>query len=361
VTAARPSVWDDVVGQDEAVTRLRRAAAAPTHAYLFVGPAGSTKKEAARAFAATLLGGADTPDSRDADLVLRGEHPDVREVERTGPAISFDQAREIVRSAALAPAEGERKVMILDEFHLLRPEGAALLLKTIEEPPASTTFVILADFVPHDLVTISSRCSRIDFRRIDDQHVADRLVAEGVDPDSAAEAAEAAGGNLDRARVLAADPELAARRRAFAEIPSRLDGNGATVMAIVDDVLGRIEAAATPLAERQDAEVDALNRRIEQYGERGSGRKALEERHRRELRRHRIDELLAGLTVIAAAYRDALVSGHATRPDDVAAAVTRIHEAMESLERNPNEPLLLQSLLWSLPVLSPLMGRVTRS
>lgn len=352
MTATRHSVWDDVVGQDAAIDRLRTAATSPTHAYLFVGPAGSTKKEAARAFAALLLGGRDDPGTRDAELVLRGQHPDVHEVERSGPAISFDQAREIVRTAALAPGEGDRKVMILDEFHLLRPEGAALLLKTIEEPPASTTFVILADFVPHDLVTISSRCARIDFRQIDDQHIADRLVAEGVDPDSAAEAADAAAGNLDRGRVLAADPELAARRRTFAEIPTRLDGNGATVMAIVDDVLGRIESAAAPLAGRHDAEVDALNTRIEQYGERGSGKKALEERHRRELRRHRVDELLAGLTVVASTYRDALVDGRARRPDDIAAAVARIHEAMEALERNPNESLLLQSLFWSLPVLS---------
>ena len=351
MTTTREAVWDDVVGQADAIARLERSAAAPTHAYLFVGPAGSTKREAARAFAALVLGGSgpDAPSERDTDLVLRGEHPDVREVERSGPAISFDQAREIVRTASLAPTEGDRKVMILDEFHLLRPEGAALLLKTIEEPPPSTTFVILADFVPHDLITISSRCARIDFRQIDDQHVADKLVAEGVDPDTAAEAANASGGNLDRARVLAADPELAARRRAFADVPSRLDGTGAAVMRIVDDLLGRIEAAAEPLAERHLGEVDALNERIARYGERGSGKKALEERHRREQRRHRVDELMTGLTVIAAVYRDALVAGRVSRPDDVAEAVGRIHRTIEALERNPNESLLLQNLLWSLP------------
>lgn len=345
------SVWDDVVGQDDAVEQLGRAAIAPTHAYLLVGPAGSTKREAARAFAALVLAGDTEPSDRDAELVVRGEHPDVREIARTGPAISFDQAREIVRTASLAPSEGDRKVMILDEFHLLRPEGAALLLKTIEEPPASTTFLILADFVPHDLITISSRCARVDFRQIDDQHVADRLVSEGVDPESAAEAAAAAGGNLDRARVLAADPELAARRRAFAEVPSRLDGTGSAVMTQVDDLLGRIEAAAEPLAERHLAEVEALNERIEQYGERGSGKKAFEDRHRRELRRHRVDELMAGLTVIAGVYRDALVAGVVARPDDIASAVTRLHTAIEALERNPNESLLLQNLLWSLPTL----------
>lgn len=127
------SVWDDVVGQTHAIEQLRAAAdTGPVHAYLFVGPAGSTKYEAARAFAGLVIGGVDDPDGRDARLALRGEHPDVREVRRTGPSISADQAREIVRVSSLAPTESPRKVLILDEFQLLRPEGAALMLKTIE-------------------------------------------------------------------------------------------------------------------------------------------------------------------------------------------------------------------------------------
>ncbi|MEZ5295174.1 MAG: hypothetical protein R2697_02535 [Ilumatobacteraceae bacterium] len=94
-----------------------------------------------------------------------------------------------------------------------------------------------------------------------------------------------------------------------------------------------------------------MDERIERYGERGSGKKALDDRHKREQRRHRTDELRAGLTVTAGTYRDALVAGGVRRPDDVVDAVTRLHQAMEALERNPNEPLLLQNLLWSLPSL----------
>lgn len=345
-------MWDGVVGQDRAVARLTMAATAPVHAYLFVGPAGSTKWEAARAFAGLLIAGADDPEQRDVRLALSGEHPDVREVTRVGPAISAEQAREIIRTAALAPNEGERKVMILDEFHLLRPEGAALLLKTIEEPPPSTVFVILADYVPHDLITISSRCARIDFRTIADSEIEARLIAEGVEPPAAAEAALSAGGNFDRARVLAADPDLAARRQAFAGVPHQLDGTGSTVMRLVDELLGQIEAAAAPLAARHAAEVTELEERIARFGERGSGKKMLEERHKRELRRHRTDELLAGLTVIAAVYRDELVAGSLDHPGTAAEAVSRIHEAIEAFEHNPNESLLLQALLWSLPVLT---------
>lgn len=345
------SVWDDVVGQDAAVSRLSRAVDAPVHAYLFVGPAGSTKERAARSFAALLISGADDPGRRDVALVLRGEHPDVAEIVRSGPAISAQQAEQIVHAASLTPTEGDRKVMILHEFHLLRPDGAARLLKTIEEPPPSTIFVILADFVPHDLVTISSRCARVEFRSVDEQHIADRLVGEGVDPDTAAEAAAAAAGNLDRARLLAADPELAARRRAFAGLPHRLDGTGAAVMAAVDELLGQIEAAAAPMTARHAVEIAELDERIARYGERGSGKKALDERHKRELRRHRTDELVAGLTLVAGEYRDALVDGSLPRPDAAGDAVAEVHRAIEAIERNPNEALLLQSLLWSLPAL----------
>ncbi|MBA3289611.1 MAG: hypothetical protein H0U21_16620 [Acidimicrobiia bacterium] len=342
-------LWDAVVGQDVAVEILRRCVVDPVHAYLFVGPPGSTKDEAARAFAAAVVSRTDDPDQRDARLALAGQHPDVREVLRTGPAIAAEQAREIVRLAALAPVEGDRKVMIFHEFHLLRPEGAAILLKTIEEPPPSTMFVVLADFVPPDLVTISSRCVRIDFRPIATRRLADRLVAEGVDIERADAVATAAGGDLTRARVLATDPELAARRDAFADVPRRLDGTGATVMTVVDELLTRIDDAAAPLAARHDAEIAELDARIEQLGERGSGRKLLEERHRRDLRRHRTDELRAGLAVLAGAYRDVLVDGRTQRPEAIVTAVHRIHGAIESLERNPNEHLLLQALLWVLP------------
>ena len=346
---AAAELWAGVVGQERAVALLDGAARQPVHAYLFVGPAGSGKRAAARAFAAALVcadGGDGT--CRDCRLALAGEHPDVREVERVGAAITVEQAGEIVRLAALAPVEGARKVMILDEFHLLQPPAAAKLLKTVEEPPPSTVFCILADDVPAELVTIASRCMRVELRRLTDDTVRETLVAEGVELDTAALAAHASGGDLDRARLLAADPALALRRKAFAELPDRLDGNGATVAAAVDELLGLIEGAAAPLQTRHEAELAALEERVAQVGERGSGRKATEDRQKRELRRHRVDELRAGLGTLAATYRDELVRGSA-RPADATAAVQDVHAALEALERNPNESLLLQALFLRLP------------
>lgn len=345
------TVWDGVVGQDAAIARLRRAAADPTHAYLFVAPRGSTADIAAQAFAALLIGGSEDADGRDADLALRGEHPDVHEVRREGASISADQAREIVRIASRSPVEGERKVLVLHDFHLLLPAGAARLLKTIEEPPPSTVFVILAEFVPNDLITIASRCARVDFRSVPAEEIAARLIAEGVAPAEAQAAAEASGGDVGRARLLASDPDLAERRAAFAAVPRRVDGTGRTALALTDELLALVERAAAPLVARQEAEVAELEERIKQYGERGSGKKALTDRHKRELRRHRTDELLAGLAVVAATYRDALAAGAVADPERAIEAVQRIHADMEAFAINANETLLLQALLWSLPPL----------
>jgi DNA polymerase-3 subunit delta' len=352
VTAGRlESIWDDVVGQRRAVQRLQDAAAHPVHAYLFVGPAGSTKDAAARAFAALLLTGTDDPSDRAARLALRGEHPDVREIRRVGASISAEQIDDIVRTAAMAPIEGRRKVMILDEFHLLDARGAARLLKTLEEPPESTVFIVLADQVDSELVTIASRCVRIEFVPIEPDAIRDALIAEGHPPDVAAAAATSSAGNLDRARVLVSDPGLAARRDAFATIPRRLDGTGFTAVTLTAEITGLADQAAATLAPAHATQLAELEARVAAAGERGSGRRGLEERHKREVRRYRTDELRNGLAVMAATYRDALVAGTASRPDAAVRAVARIHQSLEALERNPNESLLLQSLLLDLPSL----------
>ena len=308
------------------------------------------ERDAARAFAAALLcpnGGDGTCEV--CDRVLRGVHPDVVVVERSGPYITVDQAREIVRLAMRSPNEGHRKVLVLTDFHLVK-EAAPTLLKVIEEPPESTVFVVLADHVPVELETIASRCVRIDFRAIGRDELVETLMAEGVDRPRAEEAADAAGGRLDRARLLASDPELAARRDAWRNVPRRLDGTGASV-AVVAGALAQLvgTAGVEPLHARHKAELEALEERATRYGDRVN-RKQVDEQHRRELRRLRMDELRFGLATLQQAYRDALVDGSGPTAGCLE-AVDAIVEAAEALERNPNETLLLQALLLKLPPL----------
>jgi DNA polymerase-3 subunit delta' len=205
-------VWEGVIGQDHAVAQLTAAAVHPVHAYLLVGPAGSGKRAAARAFAALLLSAGSDGDAaeRHIRLALAEAHPDLRVVEPTTATgrMDVDTARSIVRQAVLSPAEGARKVLVLEDFHLI-DRFAAILLKYVEEPPPSTFFVILAEDVPPELVTIASRAVRVDLGPIPIAAVEGQLVADGVEHDRAAAIAAAAAGDLERARLLATDERFA--------------------------------------------------------------------------------------------------------------------------------------------------------
>ena len=347
----RVDPWSTVVGQDRAVAQLQAAAKAPVHAYLLVGPRGSGKRALALAFAAELLSEGAEPDDADRHrrLALAGVHPDVVITERTGPWITAEQAREIVDRASRAPVEGSRKVLVLDELHLVL-RNAPILLKAIEEPAPGTIFLVLAEEVPPELVTIASRCVRIDLGPVPTEAIVARLESEGIAPDAALAAATAAAGDLSRARLLATDERLVLRREAWAAVPTQLDGTGATAARLVDELFAMIDDAAAPLRERQAVEEAEIEERAKQMGERGAGRKALADRHKREQRRHRIDELRFGLAVLARHYRDELAT--AGRPAPVAAALAAIQATAEGLVRNPNEQLQFQALFVRLSALS---------
>lgn len=350
-------LYAGVIGQDRAVAQLRAAAKAPVHAYLLVGPAGTGKQAAARAFAASLMcpsGGCGECSA--CHRALDGVHPDVVVVRREGAFISVPRAREITQLAARSPLEGSGKVLILTEFHLVDKAGPALL-KTIEEPPPGTVFVILAEQVPEELVTIASRCCRIDFGPIAAETLAAALKADGVDAAAAAEAAEAAGGSLDRARLLASDPEFSARRAVWRGAPDRLDGSGSVAAEVASELAAAAEAVLGPVRARQEAEIAALKERARQYGERESIPKDVDERHRREQRRARTDELRSGFAILAATYRDRLVAGGGS---ECLAAIDAIGSANEALIRNPNESLLLQALMVRLSSATAAAGAPSR-
>jgi DNA polymerase III subunit delta' len=345
-----------LVGQDAAVRALKAAAAKPVHAYLLVGPPGTGKLSAAMAFAALLLcpvGSQSDESCETCRRVLAGVHPDVFVVEREGAALSIEQAREVTRISARSSLEGGRSVVILPDLHLAS-EAVPALLKTIEEPPGSTVFVGLADFVPPELETIASRSARVDFRPLTDTEVADVLLAEGVPPERAPVLARLAGGRLDRARLLATDPEAETRRRCWESVPTRLDGTGATVAEVADELADLLKRSAAPLSARQQAEAADLAERYSRESATLPGRSAqslvragsreMEERHRREQRRQRTDELRTGLAALAGAYRDRAATG-ALAPARAAEAVALVDGLSSDLQYNPGELLALQALL----------------
>ena len=332
-----------VIGQPDAIAQVRAASRAPVHAYLLVGPRGSGKRALARAFSAALLSEGRSGDDavRHAALALAEAHPDLNLIERTGASISTEQADAIVSAAARASVEGGRKILVLDEFHLVST-AAPKLLKSIEEPPPGTVFLVLADEVPTELITIASRCVRIDLVAVPADAIADALIAEGIDPELATQAATAAAGDLGRARLLATDPRLALRRAAWRAVPDRLDGTGAVAVEQVDCLLAMIDDAMAPLVTVHAAEAEALGVMIKERGERGSGRKQLEDRQKREVRRHRTDEIRFGLAELSRRLRDDMLV--APRPHLQIEAIEAVAALARESVRNPNERLQLISL-----------------
>ncbi|HXW81470.1 MAG TPA: ATP-binding protein [Acidimicrobiales bacterium] len=343
-----------LVGQDAAVRALRAAAARPVHAYLFVGPPGTGKLTAAMAFAAMLLcPGAGEDGCETCRRVIEGVHPDVVVIEREGPALTIEQAREVSRVAARSSLEGGRSVVVLPDLHLAR-EAVPALLKTIEEPPGNTVFISLAEFVPAELETIASRSARIDFRPLSEGEVTEVLLGEGVAPERASVLARLSGGRLDRARLLASDGEGEARWRSWEAVPARLDGTGATVALLAEELVESVKRSAGPLSRRQQTEAAELTERYAREVRGAPGRagqsaaraaaRELEERHRREQRRQRTDELRTGLAALAGAYRDRAATG-ALPPATAAGAVGLIDGLSADLAFNPGEVLAVQALL----------------
>jgi DNA polymerase III subunit delta' len=353
---AAPSLFAGVFGQDAAIGHLRIAAQRPVHAYLFVGGQGDARRELVRGFAAALLcpsGGCGHCNV--CRRVLGGVHPDLVEFERAGASLSVDHLREVVKLAARRPLEARRQVIVVSEVHLAA-RVAPVLLKMLEEPPPTTYFLLLADFVHADLATIASRCVRVDLRAVPAVELSAWLEGRGVDSDLAADLAESAAGSVDRARVLAEDAGFAGRLALWRSVPARLDGTGSSVGALAAELVTATEEAVEPLRERHRAELEALAAAAEQIGARGvPGRKDVEDRQHRAERRWRTDELRAGLATLAAAYRDRLVAGAPqggtgsaggdARARELAVAVATVEEAAVELVRNPNETLMIEALL----------------
>ena len=348
------SVYDAVIGQEYSLTKLRALAQSPAHAYLFVGPSGCGKEIAARAFAAVKLQGSEDSTQRTADLVLRSIHVDVHEVEREGAGISMDQARdEIIKLAERSAVEGSTRAIIVHDFHLLADGARASLLKTIEEPDGQTVMIMLSDDVPDTMITIASRCVRVDFVPISDELIVQQLVAEGTARDKAQAVAYVAAGDLERARVLVNDSSLTARTALFADIPQRLDGTTSRAIALAAELLGAVESSLVAFEAKQAKELEELEDRVKYLGERGSGRKLLGDKHKRELRRYRTDELRSGLRMLTLVYSEAFKHSTAAtamyQTESYVRAVKKLRDANVALSRNVNEKLLFENLLMSLP------------
>jgi DNA polymerase III subunit delta' len=319
-------MWERVSGQDRAVTLLQRAAERPSHAYLLAGAAGSGVAEGARCLAAALVcsdGGCGT--CRACRRALSGRHPDVVEVEPAGTFIVVDQIEEVIREAFTSPFEAPAKVIILSEADRMNDPAANKLLKTLEEPPGPTHFLLLSDAPDELLPTVRSRCQRIDFATVTG---AGRTCGD----------------------------EWAPLRDVAGEAASSLDGRGAAAARAAELLDEAIAAALKDLETAQRREEKALETELAQagYPERLAKRmrKDLEQRHQRAARRARTDALAEVVTTLEWRYRDALVALPPTAGAEACLGALDACRAARSVLVNRtvvNDGLLLEHLLLQLP------------
>jgi DNA polymerase-3 subunit delta' len=352
-------MWERLIGQERAIDALTHAIERPVHAYLLAGPAGSGVEDAARYLAVGLLGAG--ADERAEQLVFRRLHPDVVEVEPEGTFFLARQADDVIDEAMRSPVEGERKVIILRDIDRMNETSANRLLKTFEEPPGRTVFVLTTSVPDEVLPTIRSRCQRIDFEPVAAEQLEAVLRDEGVDADAAALAARLSGGQLARARALAGP--TARVRRAFAVVPSRVDGTGATAARLAAEVEYEIGLAVEQVTQQHARELAAFEADMERQGyqprEAQRLRRRIEERQKREAVRARRELLLEGITAIETTYRDALAGPGAALNTDLPAIAVSARGAADALEatREAREAFLvhekgvvrLQYLFMSLP------------
>ncbi|MFE9495000.1 DNA polymerase III subunit delta' [Streptomyces collinus] len=335
------TVWDDLVGQEKVSAVLdaaardadalvtAAAAAEPlpepskmTHAWLFTGPPGAGRNQAARAFAAALqcvspdraLGG--SPGCGFCDgchTALLGTHADVTTVAAVGSEILVKDMRDTVRKSFTSPATGRWQIILVEDAERLNEKSANAVLKAVEEPAPRTVWLLCAPSVEDVLPTIRSRCRHLNLATPSVAAVADMLVRrDGIEPEVAASAARATQGHVDRARRLATDPAARERRAAVLRLPLRLDEVGACLRAAQELVDAAAEDAKQLAEEMDGKEAEELKAALGavQGGRLPRGTagvmKDLEDMQKRRRTRTQRDSLDVALGDLTGFYRDVL-------------------------------------------------------
>ncbi|MFD5233125.1 DNA polymerase III subunit delta' [Streptomyces qaidamensis] len=370
------TVWDDLVGQERVSEQLAAAArdadalvtaatsgtpppeaSKMTHAWLFTGPPGAGRNQAARAFAAALqcvspdraLGG--SPGCGFCDgchTALIGTHADVTTVAAVGTQILADDMRDTVRKSFTSPATGRWQIILVEDAERLNEKSANAVLKAVEEPAPRTVWLLCAPSIEDVLPTIRSRCRHLNLSTPRVDAIADMLVRrEGIEPDVAAAAARATQGHVDRARRLATDPAARARRAAVLRLPLRVDDIGGALKAAQELVDAAAEDAKQLAEETDSKETEELKAALgaAQGGRMPRGTagvmKDLEDKQKRRRTRTQRDSLDLALTDLTAFYRDVLALQLGSR---VAIANADAEDALERLARGSSPESTLRRI-----------------
>ena len=212
-------IWAELLGQPEAVSVLRQAVLTKEqglqHAWLFTGPPGSGRSNAAHAFAAALLcEKAGCSECKSCRMAQSGTHPDVSVLTTEKVIISIEEVRNLVAASHFGGSLSKYQIMIIEDADRMMERSSNVLLKALEEPPAGTIWILCAPSEADMLPTIRSRVRRVALKQPSTETVAQLLMSRDfVDSTLAHQVAAESQGHIGMARRLATSTDARARRR----------------------------------------------------------------------------------------------------------------------------------------------------